>query len=194
MEFAAPVPTNPSFNPLPRETHFVAPGPSSPFHRSGDTSPFSTLPQHLSTTLPPVPIGHASASPGREQQFSSGGYFSRQPLQTTTSPGGARMQPPPQPPLLSRESSVREPRRPEALGNLNLPPILSTSAPTTPNNPEASFDTPGSSGNAPGSSSTMLEPSSSRSQRRSSVERADEADDETSRKRRRLEIGGLIEK
>jgi hypothetical protein len=195
VEFAAPVPTNPVFNPLPREAHFAAPGPSSPYHRSGDTSPFSTLPQHLSTTLPPVPSSHTSASPAREQQFSSGGYFSRQGPAPTTSPGGARMQPPPQPPLHPREGSVREARRPEPLANLNLPPILNTSAPSTPNNPDAAFDTPGSSGNAPGSSSTILfEPSSIRSQRRSSIDRADDADDETSRKRRRLEIGGLIEK
>jgi len=161
-ELAAPVPTNPVYTPGPRDTHFAPPGPSSPFHRtSAPSSPFSTMPQHLSTTLPPVPSGHTSASPSREQQFGSGGYFSRQPP-PTASPG-ARMQPPPQPPSLTRSSSVREPRRPAPLENLNLPPILSSSAPTTPNNPETVFE-PGSSGGAyaPGSSTSGLDSGSQR--------------------------------
>lgn len=191
---AAPVSTHPLFPPDTRPAKFGAPGgPSSPYHRPSEPgSPFSTLPQALSTSLPPIQTGYPASSPSREQQY--GGYFGRQPAPTTDS-SRATMQPPPQPPTLPRAASVRETRRPAPLSNLNLPPLRQHSAPSTPNNPEASFETNryNSLNDPPGSSSSAAhEPGSSRSQRRRSVDRAEDVEDEASRKRRRLDIGDLI--
>jgi hypothetical protein len=195
LELAAPTPAHATYTPAPRETHYVPPEPSS-YQRSAPSSPFSTLQQHLSTTLPPVQSGHPlSSSPSREQQFGSGGYFSRQQAPTgptTTSPSGAGMQPPPHLPGMLQSTRPNTRSRPEPLVSslINLPPILGTSAPTTPSNPEAAFE---AGQNPPGSISSAVEPGSG-TRRRASIDSNEEAEQDSSRKRRRLEIGELIKK
>jgi hypothetical protein len=119
--------------PQPSPTHmqFLQSGPRSPFvaGSSAPSSPFANL-LTLGTSLPPTTV----PSLARTEQ----GYFAPTgPLLTAP----LQMQPPPQPSLAFsrppsanteiRPSSARERRRPEPLGSLYLPPIVS-SAPTTP--------------------------------------------------------------
>jgi hypothetical protein len=109
-----------------------------------------------------------------------GGYFPRQAT-GVAGRGGASMQPPPQPGL-PRPNTARELRRPEPLSGLQLPPLVSSSAPTTPLGSQF-FEQQQGSSSQPGSA------------RRESTDRPDETESEAAnRKRRRLNIGEIIEK
>jgi hypothetical protein len=186
IDMAASLQTHPS-GPHGRDSIGYAPaGPSSPFAQSAPSSPFSTLPQHLITTLPTA-AGSALSTlgPSPLMQDLVGGYFPRQAA-IAAGRGGASMQPPPQPGLQApRPNTAREPRRPEPLSGLQLPPLLSSSAPTTPLGNqffEQQMQQQGST-SQPGSA------------RRGSTDRPDDPDsEETNRKRRRLNIGEIIEK
>jgi hypothetical protein len=169
---------------MTRDTSFIPPGPSSPYARSAPGSPFSTLPQHLMTTLPPpmssISAGHVTPE-GRE---GAGGYFGRH-----LPP--APMHPPPQP---HAPSSLSRSRRPEPLGSL-LPPLVSNSAPTTPVGAQFNIEQqgpPGSTSSSLGGRSVTTAPGSAR--RRKLSEEPEDDDEDTGRKRRRLHIGEIIEK
>lgn len=153
-----------------------APTPGSPYPRSTPSSPFSSLPRHLLTTLPPSQTSVSlTAHTTRASSGQEAGYPSRSTVAGLVNPFA--MQPPPQPPL-TRPSTARELRRPETIEHLQLPPIVSSSAPTTP------------------LSSHFFEPSSSQpgTVKRLSSDRSDDEDSEdTARKRRKLDIGEIIE-
>jgi hypothetical protein len=188
IEMAAPVPSLSAAHGT-REMSFIPSGPSSPFAPSAPTSPFSTLPQNLRTTLPPAAVsslaashGPGSPSPGEHSRMSvTSGYFQSGPSPTAQSvAGGASMQPPPQPTSIHRSgSTAQERRRPEPLTGVQLPPIVSTSAPTTPLGSHFFEGSPSQPGSA---------------QRRSTDTTEDSESQEANRKRRRLNIGEIIEK
>jgi hypothetical protein len=186
IDMAAPVQTQPSGLP-PRDSIGYAPaGPPSPFAQSAPSSPFSTLPQHLITTLPAATGSVLSTlGPAPLMQDLVGGYFPRQ-VAVAAGRSGASMQPPPQPGLqVPRPNTARESRRPEPLSGLQLPPLVSSSAPTTPLGNQFFEQQQQQQGSAsqPGSA------------RRGSTDRHDDTDpEEANRKRRRLNIGEIIEK
>lgn len=180
--------------PQPSPTHMGFPqlGPPSPYNtnNSAPGSPFSTLHTALITTLPPASSHSTSYSYAPSQARTDQGFFSaRQP---TSSAAG--MYPPPPPPALSRPPSAfsdprpntaRERQRPAPLGNLQLPPIVS-SAPTTPITSDFFYH------QQMGPSS---EPRRKSPPRRSPDHRpSSEDDEEDQRKRRRLDITQIIER
>jgi hypothetical protein len=208
-------PRSPFSAPRSIQREMYPPAPPSPFARSEPVSPFSSLPGHLTSSLPHgspaslLPSAHPSVSPGRDLAFGSSSYFPRQP--GTTSPGtggypptsGASMQPPPNPSLsgmpgLPRSNtSGREMRRPEPLSNVQLPPII-TSAPTTPINSSFFESQSSSAGHRPQQSTPVMTTpqyqQGSGSARRSSPGEDTDEESSSSRKRRRLNIGEIIEK
>lgn len=167
-------------------------GPPSPYtsNNSAPGSPFSTLHTALITTLPPASSHSTSYSYAPSQARTDPGFLSvRHPTSAA-----AGMYPPPPPPVLSRPPSAlsdsrpntaRERHRPAPLGNLQLPPIVS-SAPTTPMTSDFfHFQQMGPSS----------EPRRKSPLRRSPDHRPSSDDDEEDqRKRRRLDITQIIER
>jgi hypothetical protein len=199
---------------------FAPAGPPSQFVRSAPSSPpYGNMshPLHQGGPHPPagqmpLPGGYGTLSPGREHLQPSAPYFA--PRQQLPPPALQAMQPPPrdqqQPPHPQR-------RRPEPLSGVLLPPLLSASAPTTPIGAQfaggGNGAAPGSAGGAPGSATSAVsaasssaypagggahEPGSaghgSRRSHGSGGPAGDDSDGESSRKKRRLNIGEIIEK
>jgi hypothetical protein len=202
----------PLMGPTPlRDLQYAPSGPPSQFVRSAPSSPpFSSQPHQMGPHPPPMPGSYGALSPGREQLLQPGApYFPHQQLPPPAQQAGATMQPPP------REQQPPQRRRPEPLSNVLLPPLLSTSAPTTPIGAQFAAGgnsvAPGSSGGAPGSATSAVsaasssgyaaggyEPGSAGLQSRRSFgsggPAGDDSDGETSRKKRRLNIGEIIER
>jgi hypothetical protein len=177
-----------------RESPYNPPGPSSPFARSAPESPFSNVPPHSISTLPP-PMQTSLATAGyvspEARDPSGSSYFPRQPPHPPPMHGSA-MQPPPQP--LQGPSSlpgISRSRRPEPIGTLAALGV-SSSAPVTPVGSQFNIEQHGAPGSAPSmpSVSSSAEPSSVQRRRPSPAE--DSGED--TRKRRRLNIGEIIEK
>ena len=181
----APPPPAIAPSPYARGSQYSLGDPSSParspFHVSNPSSPFSTLPTALMTTLPPptsipppssIPTPYMYGAPQPPEQ--QGGYFSR----------GPSMQPPPPPQsYASRPSTATEQgRRPGPGDTIQLPPLVSPS-PTTPTGSYIQGGGP------------MQTPASTFSYRRSPEgPRTSDEDEEDGRKRRRLNIRDIVEK
>ncbi|TID21322.1 gb [Venturia nashicola] len=179
--------------PSPTQLGFPQHGPLSPYNtsinNSAPGSPFSTLHTALTTTLPPPSCHSTSYSYAPSQARADQGLFS---ARHAPSPA-VGMYPPPPPPALSRPplafsdsrpNTARERQRPAPLGNLQLPPIVS-SAPTTPLTSDFFHHQLGSSS----------EPRHHSPLRRSPGQRPSPDDDEEDqRKRRRLDITQIIER
>lgn len=196
---------------LRESNHPPATAPVSPFAHSQPVSPYTNMPAQFGTSLPQtsprtlLPSAHPLVSPGSEQTFGSSSYFPRQSGSIATSTGNypssslAPMQPPPNPissalPQSQRSNPTHEVRRPEPLSNIQLAPILSASAPTTPIGSSFLDSQSGSGRQQVLSTPTMTTPqyqqgSSSAPQNSP----GDLSDEDSARKRRRLNIGEIIE-
>lgn len=199
--------SNPYASAAPRNPQYAA-GPPSPYQHSAPSSPFTNIGTQMMTSLPPTGGTHPAISPAREMQYGGPGYFPRQGVPQSPS---TSMQPPPQPTSVHRQSqsmSHTTPRRPESMSNIQLPPIMGTSGPTTPIT--ANFTPEHTQGRIPtptpasaGSNTTPINmqaqlqglaqnPGSARG-RSPSDRGADDTDGEAGRKRRRLNIGEIID-
>lgn len=177
--------------PSPTQMGFPQHGPPSPYNtnNSAPGSPFSTLHTALITTLPPSSSHPTSYSYAPSQARADQGFFpARYPAST-----GAGMYPPPPPAMSrppsasseSRPNTAREQQGPAPLGNLQLPPIVSSS-PTTPMTSDFFNHQQISSSSEPRRQSPL---------RRSPEHRPSSDDDEEDqRKRRRLDITQIIER
>lgn len=177
--------------PSPTQMGFPQHGPPSPYNtnNSAPGSPFSTLHTALITTLPPSSSHSTLYSYAPSQARSDQGFFSvRHPTSAA-----AGMYPPPPPALSrppsalsnSRPNTARERQRPAPLGNLQLPPIVS-SAPTTPMTSDFFHHQQVAPSSEPRRQSPL---------RRSPEHRPSSDDDEEDqRKRRRLDITNIIDR
>jgi hypothetical protein len=187
------------------------PAPS-PYRNSEPTSPLSSMPQHLTTSLPSVGPTHPTAPAAPNAPSSSHlDWFSRvtraEPQSfspTTTSapstlPGAplssARMAyPPPQPQPPPPPPTYRNSARAIRPASLVMPPVMpSNSAPATPNHPDATFWEAGSSSSR---RQSVVTPGSS-AKRRASDGKTDEAEDTqpggVRKKGRLMDIGELLD-
>lgn len=203
MPRSQPVEMMPLMPSIGGPAQFAPAGPPSQFVRSAPSSPPYGNMSHLHHQGPhppppqmPLPGGYSTLSPGREQMQQPPYFAPRQQLPPPAQQSGGGMQPP------QREQGQR--RRPEPLSNVLLPPLLSTSAPTTPIGAQfaGGSGAPGSATSAASSSGYAAgagyEPGSARSQSRRSYESGgpagEDSEGESSRKKRRLNIGEIIEK
>jgi len=186
------------------------PGPSS-WGRSEPTSPFSSMPQHLATTLPSVGPSHSPSAP---PYFEQNEWYNRRPrsehhhhhpppLASPTLSGphsssiSARLSypHPPQPPPPPNFHTTARAIRPTSLSLAPLNP--SNSAPATPNRPDATFWEAGVAGPSSRRQSMVQgETPGSGTKRRASDGKTDEEEDSqggNARKKGRLmDIGDII--
>jgi hypothetical protein len=200
---------------------FAPTGPPSQFVRSAPSSPpYGNMSHQLGGPHPPasqmpLPGGYGTLSPGREQLQPNSPYFPP-PRQHLPPPAQQTMQPPSSRDQQHQQQQQQQRRRPEPLSSVLLPPLLSTSAPTTPIGAQFASTSvaPGSAGGAPGSATSAVsatssslyapgggaphEPGSaglgSRRSYGSGGPAGEDSDGESSRKKRRLNIGEIIEK